>query len=142
MKKREEKMYDLESLMRSIFRQLRNEINVVLGSVLSRNEFIILKSLKENGPQNASNLAKELDVSASHITAVTDSLLLKALITRKRSPNDRRITLIDLTEDGQTVLSELEKKKTEYFSERFDCFTDDELQNLIQLFGKLDRTKS
>lgn len=115
MKKREEKMYDLESLMRSIFRQLRNEINVVLGSVLSRNEFIILKSLKENGPQNASNLAKELDVSASHITAVTDSLLSKALITRKRSPNDRRITLIDLTEDGQTVLSELEKRRQSIF---------------------------
>jgi DNA-binding MarR family transcriptional regulator len=138
---REQMMYEMESLMRNIVRQLRNEINQVLSNVLSRNEFIVLKSLKDNGPLNSSVLAKELDVSASHITTVTDSLIGKDLITRKRSPNDRRITVIDLTEKGHLVLTEFESKKTEFFSKRFECYTDKELYQLIQLFGKLDRSK-
>lgn len=141
MENREQMMYEMESLMRNIVRQLRNEINQVLSNVLSRNEFIVLKSLKDNGPLNSSVLAKELDVSASHITTVTDSLIAKDLITRKRSPSDRRITVIELTEQGHLVLTEFESKKTEFFSKRFQCYTDEELYQLIQLFGKLDRSK-
>lgn len=138
---REEMMYEMESLMRNVVRQLRNEINLVLSNVLSRNEFIVLKSLKDNGPLNSTVLAKELEVSASHITTVTDSLIAKELITRKRSDNDRRITVIELSEKGHLVLAEFENKKTEFFSKRFQCFTDEELYQLIKLFGKLDRSK-
>ncbi|MFC0274337.1 MarR family winged helix-turn-helix transcriptional regulator [Metabacillus herbersteinensis] len=138
MKNRQEKMYEMESLLRIVFRQLRQELNEVFDKELSRNEFIILKVLREQGSKKASDLSRILDVSASHITVVTDSLIEKTWIRRVRSTQDRRIVDIHLTDLGEKVLFTIEKRKTEYLAERFNCYTDEELTMFIELFKKLD----
>ena len=58
---------------------------------MSRNEFMILRLLSEQGPKKVTEFATILGVSASHITAVTDALVEKGWITRVRSKEDRRI---------------------------------------------------
>lgn len=44
-------MYDMEALLRKVFKQIRNEVNEILDKELSRNEFIILRILSEQGPK-------------------------------------------------------------------------------------------
>lgn len=110
MKKREELVQEMETLFRFVFRQLRQEINEVYNSELSTNEFMVLRMLVDSGRQRSTDLSKYLQVSASHITAVTDLLLSKGYIARKRSENDRRIIDIELTKEGQDIFNVIQEK--------------------------------
>ncbi|NGY72373.1 MarR family transcriptional regulator [Bacillus megaterium] len=137
MKKREELVQEMETLFRFVFRQLRQEINEVYNSELSTNEFMVLRMLVDSGRQRSTDLSKYLQVSASHITAVTDLLLSKGYIARKRSENDRRIIDIELTEEGQGIFNAIQEKKRAYFLERFEHFTDKEIETVNKLFHKI-----
>ncbi len=137
MSSRQDKMYELESLMRYVYKVLRNEMNEVYENEMSRNEFFILKTLYEQGAKKSSELSKMLNVSASHITAVTDSRIEKNWIKRIRSIQDRRIVDLHLTDEGKAKLELFEKKKTNFLLEKFNDFTDKEIENFISLFHKL-----
>lgn len=104
-------MYDMEALLRKVFKQIRNEVNEILDKELSRNEFIILRILSEQGPKKVTEFAPILEVSASHITAVTDALVEKEWITRIRSKEDRRIIRIHITEAGEKIVDHFNQEK-------------------------------
>ncbi|AAU23828.1 MarR family transcriptional regulator [Bacillus licheniformis] len=141
MKVREQMMYDMEALLRTVFKQIRDEINELLEKEMSRNEFMILRLLSEQGPKKVTEFATILGVSASHITAVTDALVEKGWITRVRSKEDRRIIKIHLTDAGKEIIRYFEEKKTEYYFKRFSSYSDEELKTLIELFSKLDKKR-
>ncbi|WP_110111610.1 MarR family transcriptional regulator [Bacillus sp. CGMCC 1.16541] len=141
MGKRHELIHEMELLFRNVFRQLRQEIHEVLNAELSPNEFMTLRMLKDGGPQKVTDISKHLNVSASHITAVTDVLISKDYVERKRSEQDRRIVEIIITTAGIAAFERMEQKKQEYFFERFQQFTDEEIKIIITLFEKIDRTK-
>lgn len=42
-------MYEMDTLLRTVFKQIRYEINSLLENELSRNEFLILNLLREQG---------------------------------------------------------------------------------------------
>jgi DNA-binding MarR family transcriptional regulator len=130
-------MYEMEALMRHVYRKLRQEMNQVYDKEMSRNEFFILKTLYEEGSKKSSDLSKLLNVSASHITAVTDSLIEKSWIQRVRSVQDRRIVDLHLTEKGKNTLELFEKKKTDFLLQKFNDFSDQDMENFITLFNKL-----
>lgn len=129
-------MFQLETLLRTVFRKMRLEINTILGSEVSSNEFIVLKILLLSGPHKATDLAKELHVSASHITTVTDSLVKKGYVMRKRSERDRRVVELLLSEAGRNLVQSLEEKKSAYLQSKFDKFSEDELKVFISFFEK------
>ncbi|MGM7722035.1 MarR family winged helix-turn-helix transcriptional regulator [Metabacillus sp. Hm71] len=137
MKSRQDKMYEMEALMRLVYRKLRQDMNLVYENEMSRNEFFILKTLYEQGSKKSSDLSKMLNVSASHITAVTDSLIEKNWIQRVRSVQDRRIVDLHLTDEGKNTLELFEKKKTDFLLEKFNDFNDQDIENFITLFNKL-----
>ncbi|MBO1512217.1 MarR family transcriptional regulator [Metabacillus sp. BG109] len=130
-------MYEMEALMRHVYKKLRQEMNQVYDKEMSRNEFFILKTLYEQGSKKSSDLSKMLNVSASHITAVTDSLIEKSWIQRVRSVQDRRIVDLHLTEEGKNTLELFEKKKTDFLLQKFNDFSDQDMENFITLFNKL-----
>lgn len=135
---RQETIYKLEKSFRTVFRKFRHDINNLLGDNLSSNEFIVIKLLLECGPKRVSDISSELNVSASHITSVSDSLVKKGFVTRVRSENDRRVVKIDITEEGKEVIGELEIIKTNYMRSRFDPFSDEELNLFLSLVKKLE----
>ncbi|WP_240620323.1 MarR family winged helix-turn-helix transcriptional regulator [Peribacillus acanthi] len=135
---KENQIYQLEKLFRTVFRQMRLELNNLYGTELNANEFSVLRFLLLNGNSPASYISKYLNVSASHITSVTDSLANKGYIVRLRSAQDRRLVLISLTEEGKNKVEELEKKKSEFLRSKFDKFTEGELEQFIQLFRRLE----
>ncbi|WP_228027693.1 MarR family winged helix-turn-helix transcriptional regulator [Bacillus fonticola] len=119
---------------------MRKEMQRVFGEFASINEFAVLYILDTDGDKKASDLAKMLQVSASHITTVTDSLVQKGYITRRRSQNDRRVVHLSLTEEGTAFLKEVEAKKSAYLQSKFQAFEDAELDTMIHLFEKMSRS--
>ncbi|CAH0347328.1 HTH-type transcriptional regulator MhqR [Bacillus sp. CECT 9360] len=133
----QEKMFLLEKEFKSVFRSMRKEFNELFGTEINSNEFLVLKFIAVSGSQKASALSKELDVSASHITTVTDFLVKKDLLTRNRMENDRRVVNFELTDKGKEMIEDLEIKKTEYLARKFGKLTDEELTTFLELIKKI-----
>ncbi|EDL66051.1 YpoP [Bacillus sp. SG-1] len=120
---------------------MKHDITKLYGQYLSSGELLVLKYLSEHGEMKASDLSKKMEVSASHVTSVTDSLTEKGYITRQRSSVDRRVVELTLTEKGKEILDKCMRIKSEYFQEKFNTFSNDEIEQLIYLFTKLEKTK-
>ncbi len=137
MLSRNELMVELEKQIGLTFKQMSHEMKDLFKDEITRNEFFILKFLVETGPQIASAISKEFEVSASHITAVTDNLVKKGLISRQRSEQDRRIVQILVTDAGINLIKRMGEKKKEFLFSKFSSLSDEEIQSFILLFKKI-----
>ena len=106
-RKRETLILELSGSFRKMIRLLQNDINTRFAEHMPYNEFSVLRALFLNSPQMASQIASEVNVTSSHITAVTDRLVRKGLVERKRSNSDRRIVYLEITEHGREVTENL-----------------------------------
>ncbi|WP_026314645.1 MarR family transcriptional regulator [Weizmannia acidiproducens] len=129
---------DLEFIFRKVYRKIKEELNNLLKEYVTTNEFMVLKLLSDSS-MRSSDLSKALQVSASHITSVTDSLVEKGLIERQRSNKDRRVIDLTLTDKGKALIRQLTELKSQFLQDKFDVFTDEERETLYRLFQKFDR---
>jgi DNA-binding MarR family transcriptional regulator len=130
-------LFELEGLFRSVFRMMKSDIRTIFGEFISNGEFRVLQLIRENGALKSSEISKRMEVSASHITSITDTLVEKGYITRQRSNEDRRVVELALTPQGVEVLAQCEEKKSRYFQQLFQTFDKEEISHLIELFEKL-----
>ncbi|WP_142315233.1 MarR family winged helix-turn-helix transcriptional regulator [Bacillus pseudomycoides] len=135
--KREALILELSTSFRKMIRLLQNDINTRFSEHMPYNEFSVLRALFLKSPQMASQIASEVNVTSSHITAVTDRLVRKGFVTRKRSDSDRRIVYLEITEHGKEVTQELEAVRKEYYKEKFKGWSDQETEMVLELFGRV-----
>jgi len=67
----------------------------------------ILKQLLVANGQTQRQLCDGVGKSPANITRILDRLEKKGRINRKKNPDDRRSTLVFLTEEGETLLAEV-----------------------------------
>lgn len=84
-----------------------------------------------------SRVANELNVSNSHITAVTEKLINKGFVTRSRSTSDRRVVYLEITEQGKDLVAKMEGAKKQYLQERFSTLSEEEMNIMISISKKL-----
>ncbi|EUJ35711.1 putative MarR family transcriptional regulator [Listeria weihenstephanensis FSL R9-0317] len=101
---------EIETSVKRVFNSFRHEVDSILDRKMTGGEFRVL-SLIASGVSRTTDLAKKLNVSASHITAITDSLVANNFITRHRSEVDRRMIELKLTEEAITFVASIEKQK-------------------------------
>jgi DNA-binding MarR family transcriptional regulator len=128
---------DLEMSLRRLFRTLRKGLNELYSDYIPSNEFAVLQTLHNQSPLMASEIANELKVSSSHITAVTDRLVGKNYIQRVRSDSDRRIVYLEITEDGKKIAREMDKIKNQYLAKKFANLSEEEMKLMITSSTKL-----
>ncbi|OON69555.1 MarR family transcriptional regulator [Klebsiella pneumoniae] len=102
-----------------------------------RNEFIVLRILNRTNKEMVSRVANELNVSNSHITAVTEKLINKGFVTRSRSTSDRRVVYLEITEQGKDLVAKMEGAKKQYLQERFSTLSEEEMNIMISISKKL-----
>jgi DNA-binding MarR family transcriptional regulator len=134
---RKQLVEELTTNFRCIIRRFRADINQLFESYIPLNEFFVLRILKRDKQQMVSKIANELTVSNSHITAVTEKLIKRGLIERNRCNNDRRVVYLDITEEGILLVSEMEEMQENYMKEKFNCYSDEEIQLLNDLFKRM-----
>ncbi|MCP8966951.1 MarR family winged helix-turn-helix transcriptional regulator [Ectobacillus ponti] len=122
---------------RKIGRMLQEEVNEAFRSYMAWNEFEVLRMLHQRGPQTATELACELRVSPSHITAVGDMLVKGEYVKRYRSNKDRRLVFMEATEKGKEVSDILEAKRADYIRNKYQIYTTAELVMLLGLLNRL-----
>ncbi|MEB3102540.1 MarR family winged helix-turn-helix transcriptional regulator [Ferviditalea candida] len=109
------------------------------GTGMTRPQFFMLHIIKEHGPCKITQLAERLEVKPSAITVMIDRLVLSKLVMRTQDPNDRRVVLVELTEEGENELEKARDFSKQIISRYFSRLDSDELAQFVHTFEKIVR---
>jgi DNA-binding MarR family transcriptional regulator len=74
-------------------------------------QFRALRVLRRHGIMRLSELSDRLKIAARSTTEVIDALQARELAGRRPDPDDRRATLVELTEHGVQVLNDIREAR-------------------------------
>lgn len=105
------------------------------GLTVPRLELLFVLGLQ--GRCKQVELASYLDCSPRQVTALVDGLESSGHVERHLSPEDRRVRLIDLTEESRRIVDEVVSARVALAEWLFEGLDDDELQTFGALSEKL-----
>lgn len=91
----------------------------------------------ENGVRQKA-LAQDMKVNPSSISELISKLELEGYVKRTVDPDDKRATLITLTEVGRARAYEMQDENQEIFSNLFGALSTEEKEQLLALVEKLN----
>jgi DNA-binding MarR family transcriptional regulator len=107
---------------------------------LNRGDVGVLSALRIAGPPNRlspTRLFKGLMLSSAGITSRLDRLEERGLVRRTRDPNDRRGVLVELTDDGRTVLDQAVAANTAAERELVNALDARDRESLAELLKRM-----
>lgn len=94
-------------LLRKAHQRHRSLFSRNIGVTLAPTQFATLASLYVDGPTSQNQLGRRTAMDTATITGVVDRLLQRKLVRTTSSPDDDRLTIVDLTDDGRQLIEEL-----------------------------------
>lgn len=104
---------------------------------LSAAQFSILASLEGEERKSASDLCRGISYDAGAMTRMLDRLEGKGLIRRNRSPEDRRLVHLELTEEGRTAYARTRELALANANRFLSGFTKAEARQLESLLTRM-----
>jgi len=95
--------------------------------------FHVLRRIK-SGDTSVSDLADTRHISRPVVSRKVDSLVDKGLVSRRESQEDRRFTVLELTEDGEKILEFMYESSHVWLEEQLMTLDNQELAAVIQGF--------
>lgn len=97
------------ALLDHLARRMRLRSESVLAPLgLRPRHLVALTVLRDGGGSSQQALASTLEMDSTNIVGLLNDLEAKHLVERRRSPEDRRRHVVELTEDGAKHLKEAE----------------------------------
>ena len=97
----------------------------------------ILLLIEANGPQKMSDIARQISVTMSGATAVVDKMVKTGLVTRQYDPNDRRVVLIALSDEGRSVMQNCVRMQERCFEAVMDRLPSHKQEELLSHFNRI-----
>ncbi len=91
---------------------------------LTTAQLLVLQAIAGAGSSTPKAIASETEVSQATITALLDKLEAKGFVVRRKSDQDRRQTLVLLTDSGRKALAEAPDPLQDQFVTRFEQLPD------------------
>jgi DNA-binding MarR family transcriptional regulator len=104
---------------------------------LSAAQFIVIASLAGDERKSASDLCKGISYDAGAMTRMLDRLEGKGLIRRNRSPEDRRLVHLELTDEGRAAYPRMRELSLSVANRFLRGFTKAEARQLEGLLGRM-----
>jgi len=124
-----------------LFRSMQNVEAVIKKDIssyqLNTSEFGVLELLFNRGKQPIQSIANRMLMANSSMTYVIDKLEDKKLITRTQDEVDKRITMVDLTKEGQNFFSSIFPNHVQTLKNIYQCLSPEELIVLIESLKKI-----
>ena len=105
---------------------------------LSKQDLTALSLLSLHGPRRMGDLAGDLGVVQSAITALVDRLEAQHLVLRRRSDEDRRAWLIDLTPEGTATATGYQAGMERFAAAMLAALDAPERATLVHLFARME----
>jgi DNA-binding MarR family transcriptional regulator len=122
----------------AVARQLRETSQETLAPWdITPAQFRALRVLRRHGVMRLSELSERLTIAARSTTEVIDALQARDLAERRPDPDDRRATLVELTEHGRQVLHGIRESRGSESERVFDRLTPADRAALAAILRKL-----
>lgn len=108
------------------------------GHDLTREQEAILRELSERDGVNQVDLAAKVGQDRNNLSRTLTLLASKALIERDVDDNDRRKSIVRITEAGRTLHCEVYKSVNEYRRILFSGFSQEEIQVFAEMIKRLN----
>ena len=141
--------YDSQDLLRQFgrltrsfkeqgFSTISNRARQFWAKQPDRGAYRVLHLLKKKGQFTNSQLVEALDIRPSSVSVMVKKLEESGLVERHDDPDDKRVSLISLTDKGTQLLDSAHDYKHEFADSLFDGLTEEEQEQLGGLLKKLN----
>jgi DNA-binding MarR family transcriptional regulator len=96
-----------------------------------------LRTLARHGTMRLSELSDRLQIAPRTATEVVDALQARDLVRRRADPDDRRATLIEVTEHGAGILAEIRAARGTEADRVFGRLSPADRAELARILGQL-----
>jgi DNA-binding MarR family transcriptional regulator len=122
----------------SVARQLRHTSQETLAPWdITPSHLRALRVLMRHGVIRLSELSEHLHIAARSTTEVVDALETRGLVERRRDPEDRRATLVAVTEHGTSVLDAIRAARGTEAERVFGRLNQTDRAHLARILGTL-----
>ena len=122
----------------SVARQLRHTSQETLVPWdITPSQLRALRVLMRHGVMRLSELSDHLHIAARSTTEVVDALETRGLLERRPDPDDRRATLVALTEHGTNVLDAIRAARGTETERAFGQLSQADRTHLARILRKL-----
>ena len=104
---------------------------------LTESQFAVLEALHHLGPLSQGQLCQKILRSGSNVTTVVDNLERDQLVIRERDQADRRVQVVQLTDQGRTLVAEALPVHVSRITDAMSALTEDEQIELGRICRKL-----
>ena len=125
---------NLARTARSVSRAFDDALAQAGGSVP---RWLVLISLKSQPMRNQRELAEAVGIREATLTHHLNSMDEEGLITRRRDPANRRVHLVELTEDGEAAFQRMRGAATAFDQRLRSGLSGDDVAQLEALLGRL-----
>ena len=104
---------------------------------LTTAQFAVLEALYHKGTLTIQEIIKSILSTGGNMTVVINNLEKEKLIERHVNPEDKRSSLIEITQKGKKIIEEIFPNHLQSLKEEFKVLTIEEKQVLITILKKL-----
>lgn len=126
----------LEKMHRQLFSQVLSELNKVK---VHMGQYNLLYFLDDEGVCPMTRAARGLYVTTSAVTAMTDGLVKKGMVKRKRGTRDRRIVEISITDKGEKIVNKIRRQVEGFYIPILDSLGKKDSRELVKLHMEMYR---
>lgn len=104
---------------------------------ISSSRYELLCELYEADEINQSTLQKVVNIDGAAITRHLKQLEADGIVSRRRNPDDNRITFVHLTEEGRKRIVDYKLEKANFVKQMLQNFNEEELHTLADLLTRI-----
>lgn len=104
---------------------------------LTTAQFAVLEALYHKGTLTIQEIINSILSTGGNMTVVINNLEKEKLIERHVNPEDKRSSLIEITQKGKKIIEEIFPNHLQSLKEEFKVLTTEEKQVLITILKKL-----
>ena len=112
---------DLASRLRLDISRMARRLRQEAGADLSPSMTAALATIERHGPLTPSELAERERVQRPTVTRVLARLEETGLVVRAADPQDRRCSLVSISDDGRALLEAMRERKDAFLARRIDA---------------------
>ncbi|MCZ1267574.1 MULTISPECIES: MarR family winged helix-turn-helix transcriptional regulator [Paenibacillus] len=104
---------------------------------ISSSRFEILHELDQVDEINQSMLQKIINIDSAAITRHLKQLEADSMVTRRKNPEDNRVTFVRLTDEGRKQIEGYKVEKTNFINQILQDFSEEEVHLLADFLERM-----
>ncbi|MDM5189026.1 MarR family transcriptional regulator [Bacillus sp. DX4.1] len=106
---------------------------------ISQSRLELLHQLYQVDEISQKALQKEVNIDNAAITRHLKQLEANEMISRRKNPNDNRVTLVSLTDYGRNKISSFQEEKERFAASALKDFNEEERDELLNTLNRIQK---